>query len=58
MRQWMEEHEYESVQQLQGSMSQQNSPDKSAFERAQYMRSLSTYKPEWARVYESSYYFG
>lgn len=58
MRQWMEEHEYESVQQLQGSMSQQNCPDKSAFERAQYMRSLSTYKPEWARVYESSYYFG
>lgn len=58
MRSWMAEHEYESVQQLQGSMSQQNCPDKSAFERAQYMRSLQTYKPEWARVYETSYYFG
>lgn len=43
MREWMAEHEYESVRQLQGSMSQQNCPDKSAFERAQYMRSLQTY---------------
>jgi dihydroorotate dehydrogenase (fumarate) len=44
MREWMEEHEYESVEQLKGSMSQKNSPDPSAFERAQYMRALSTYK--------------
>jgi dihydroorotate dehydrogenase (fumarate) len=44
MRAWMEEHEYESVDQLKGSMSQRNSPDPSAFERAQYIRSLSTYK--------------
>lgn len=58
MRAWMVEHEYESVRQMQGSMSQQNCPDKSAFERAQYMRSLQTYKPEWAHVYESSYYYG
>ncbi|MBW4621718.1 MAG: dihydroorotate dehydrogenase-like protein [Cyanosarcina radialis HA8281-LM2] len=58
MRSWMAEHEYESVRQMQGSMSQQNCPDKSAFERAQYMRSLQTYKPEWARVYETSHYFG
>jgi dihydroorotate dehydrogenase (fumarate) len=54
----MAKNEYESVRQLQGSMSQQNCPDKSEFERAQYMRSLQTYKPEWARVYESSHYFG
>jgi dihydroorotate dehydrogenase (fumarate) len=46
MRKWMEEYEYESVQQLQGSMSQRNCPNPSAFERAQYMRSLSTYRPE------------
>lgn len=46
MREWMEEHEYESVRQLQGSMSQKNCPNPSAFERAQYMRSLQTYKPE------------
>ena len=43
MREWMEEHEYESVEQLKGSMSQKNCPDPSAFERAQYMRSLETY---------------
>ncbi|MBM3879405.1 MAG: dihydroorotate dehydrogenase-like protein [Verrucomicrobia bacterium] len=44
MRQWMEEHEYESVNQLKGSLSQKNCPDPSAFERAQYMRVISTYK--------------
>jgi len=43
MRQWMEEHEYESVEQLKGSMSQKNCPDPSLFERAQYMRALATY---------------
>jgi dihydroorotate dehydrogenase (fumarate) len=43
MREWMEEHEYDSVEQLKGSMSQKNCPDPSAFERAQYMRALSTY---------------
>jgi dihydroorotate dehydrogenase (fumarate) len=43
IREWMEEHEYESVEQLKGSMSQKNCPDPSAFERAQYMRALETY---------------
>ncbi|HWM25313.1 MAG TPA: dihydroorotate dehydrogenase-like protein [Chthoniobacterales bacterium] len=43
MSEWMEEHEYESVQQLKGSMSQKNCPDPSAFERAQYMRALQSY---------------
>ena len=37
---WMEEHEYESVQQLRGSMSQLRCPDPGAFERAQYMRAV------------------
>ena len=37
---WMEEHEYESVAQMQGSMSQQHCPDPQAFERAQYMRAV------------------
>ena len=37
---WMEEHEYESVQQMQGSMSQIKCADPSAFERAQYMRAV------------------
>jgi dihydroorotate dehydrogenase (fumarate) len=40
---WMGEHEYESVRQLQGSLSQQNCPNPSAFERAQYMKAISSY---------------
>jgi len=40
---WMEEHEYESVTQLKGSLSQKNCPAPSTFERAQYMRAISTY---------------
>jgi dihydroorotate dehydrogenase (fumarate) len=40
VREWMEEHEYESVQQMQGSMSQIRCPDPGAFERAQYMRAV------------------
>jgi len=40
---WMEEHEYESVTQLKGSLSQKNCPAPSAFERAQYMRAISSY---------------
>lgn len=40
MREWMQKHEYESIQQMQGSMSQKHCPNPSAFERAQYMRSL------------------
>ncbi len=43
--QWMSEHDYESVQQLQGSMSQKYCSDPAAFERAQYMRALLSYKP-------------
>jgi dihydroorotate dehydrogenase (fumarate) len=38
---WMEEHEYESVEQLKGSLSQKNCPNPSEFERAQYMRAIS-----------------
>jgi dihydroorotate dehydrogenase (fumarate) len=45
MRDWMEEHEYESVKQMQGSMSQINCEDPSAFERSQYMRGLLTFAP-------------
>ena len=40
LRNWMEEHEYESIAQMQGSMSQQRCPDPTAFERAQYMRAV------------------
>jgi len=44
IRAWMEEHDYESIEQLQGSMSQKNCPDPAAFERAQYMRAVSSYR--------------
>lgn len=44
MEKWMEENEYESIQQMQGSMSQQAVADPSAFERANYMKVLNSYK--------------
>ena len=40
---WMEEHEYGSIGQMCGSMSQRNVPDPTAFERANYMKVLSSY---------------
>ena len=40
LRDWMQEHEYESVEQMRGSMSQLRCADPSAFERAQYMRAV------------------
>jgi dihydroorotate dehydrogenase (fumarate) len=46
MKHWMEDHEYESVKQMQGSMSQLHCEDKSAYERAQYMRAITSYQPE------------
>jgi dihydroorotate dehydrogenase (fumarate) len=39
---WMEKHEYESVAQMKGSMSQLRCSDPSAFERAQYMRAVKS----------------
>ncbi len=43
---WMEEHEYESVRQMQGSMSQQNVAEPAAFERANYMKVLQSWRPD------------
>ncbi len=43
LRAWMHEHEYESVSQLRGSASQRNVEDPSAFERANYMRTLRSW---------------
>jgi len=43
MVEWLEEREYESVMQLQGSMSQLNVADPSSFERAQYMKAINNY---------------
>ncbi len=41
---WMQEHEYESVVQMIGSMSLQKCADPAAFERANYMRVLQSYR--------------
>ena len=40
---WMEEHEYDSYNQMRGSMSQQSVADPEQFERANYMKVLSSY---------------
>jgi dihydroorotate dehydrogenase (fumarate) len=44
MKAWMEEHEYESIEQMRGSMSYMNVPDPAKFERANYMKVLHSYK--------------
>ncbi len=41
---WLEEHEYESLQQMQGSMGLQKCPDPKAFERANYMHILQSWQ--------------
>jgi dihydroorotate dehydrogenase (fumarate) len=40
---WLNEHEYESVSQLKGSLSQEKCAEPAAFERAQYMKALTGY---------------
>lgn len=40
---WMEQHEYESIRQMQGSMSQRSVAQPKAFLRANYLRVLSSY---------------
>ncbi|MDJ0601167.1 MAG: dihydroorotate dehydrogenase-like protein [Crocosphaera sp.] len=52
IRNWMEENEYESIQQMQGSLSQLHCPDPAAFERSQYMKALQTYAPIWRSLQE------
>ena len=43
VQQWMEDKEYDSVEQLKGSMSLENCPDPSAFQRGNYMKTLTSY---------------
>jgi dihydroorotate dehydrogenase (fumarate) len=42
---WIAEHDYQSVAQFKGSFSQKNCPDPAAFERAQYMRAITSGAP-------------
>jgi dihydroorotate dehydrogenase (fumarate) len=44
---WLEAHDYRSVEQAKGSMSQRSVPDPAAFARVQYMRALTTYTPSY-----------
>jgi dihydroorotate dehydrogenase (fumarate) len=42
---WLNEHEYESVMQMIGAMSQKHCAEPAAFERANYMKMLQSYRP-------------
>lgn len=44
MTRWMEEHEYESIDQMQGSLSQGKCAEPAAFERANYLKIIKQYK--------------
>ena len=50
MREWLEEHGYESLRQMQGSMSLVKSADPAALERSNYMRVLQS----WPRAQEGN----
>jgi dihydroorotate dehydrogenase (fumarate) len=43
IREWLEEHEYTSIEQMQGSLSQKNVAHPAAFERANYVKVLNSY---------------
>src|SRR6266704_1498503 len=43
LQEWMEEHEYESITQMRGSMSQRAVAEPEAFERANYMKALNSF---------------
>lgn len=45
MKRWMEEKEYVSIEQMKGSMSQKSVAEPAAFERANYMKTLHSYRP-------------
>ena len=44
---WMINHEYVSIAQMKGSMSQKSVADPSSFERANYMKALNQFKPNF-----------
>ena len=44
LEQWMEENEYDSIEMMQGSMSQKAVQEPAAFERANYMKALQSYR--------------
>jgi dihydroorotate dehydrogenase (fumarate) len=46
LSQWLEEHEYESLRQMQGSMSLSRVADPGAYERANYAKILQTWQDQ------------
>jgi dihydroorotate dehydrogenase (fumarate) len=46
LREWMIEREYESINQMQGSMSQRHVTEPAALERSNYLQVLSSYRPQ------------
>jgi dihydroorotate dehydrogenase (fumarate) len=44
LEKWMSCHEYESIQQMKGSLSQKSVKEPAAFERANYMKVLNSFK--------------
>ncbi len=44
LKQWMDKHEYASIQEMRGILSQKSCPHPEAFERANYMKVLQSYK--------------
>ena len=45
LAQWLEEHEYGSLRDMQGSMNLRSCPDPQAYERANYMLMLQSWRP-------------
>lgn len=48
LHRWLETHEYDSIKQMQGSMSMRNVGNPAAFERANYMKVLQSYEVKMA----------
>jgi dihydroorotate dehydrogenase (fumarate) len=46
LERWLEEHDCESLRQIQGSMSLQRCPDPAAYRRANYIRMLQSWQAE------------
>jgi dihydroorotate dehydrogenase (fumarate) len=44
---WLEDHEYQSLGQAKGSLSQRAVPDPTAFERSNYMKALIGFSSPW-----------
>lgn len=50
LEEWMVENEYQSIQQMRGSLSRMNCPDPMAFERANYMKELASFRADPATL--------